>query len=151
MKKEWQPTPVFLPGEFQRQKSLAGYSPWGRKSRTQQKQPSTRFLSDKCLPLFRSSAVGPQGSASHGYLKSSLPTTSGSGPWSLHAPFCPEQLWRLPLKGVVTSKDRRSICPGRQSEKPEPAAPCHADATGLHGYIGRYSRPPVGLGQAPNV
>ena len=26
---EWQPTPVFLPGEFHGQRSLAGYSPWG--------------------------------------------------------------------------------------------------------------------------
>ena len=28
---KWQPTPVFLPGESQGQRSLAGYSPWGRK------------------------------------------------------------------------------------------------------------------------
>ena len=28
---EWLPTPVFLPGEFHRQRSLAGYSPWGGK------------------------------------------------------------------------------------------------------------------------
>ena len=28
---EWLPTPVFLPGEFQWQRSLVGYSPWGRK------------------------------------------------------------------------------------------------------------------------
>ena len=27
----WQPTPVFLPGEFHGQRSLAGESPWGRK------------------------------------------------------------------------------------------------------------------------
>ena len=27
----WQPTPVFLPGEFHGQSSLAGYSPWGHK------------------------------------------------------------------------------------------------------------------------
>ena len=27
----WQPTPVFLPGKFHGQKSLAGYSPWGHK------------------------------------------------------------------------------------------------------------------------
>ena len=27
----WQPTPVFLPGESQGQRSLAGYCPWGRK------------------------------------------------------------------------------------------------------------------------
>ena len=28
---EWQPTPALLPGEFHGQRSLAGYSPWGRK------------------------------------------------------------------------------------------------------------------------
>ena len=27
--KEWQPTPVFLPGEFQGQRSLEAYNPWG--------------------------------------------------------------------------------------------------------------------------
>ena len=26
--KEWQPTPVFLPGEFHEQRNLVGYSPW---------------------------------------------------------------------------------------------------------------------------
>ena len=92
-----------------------GYSPWGRKSQTQQKQPSRHFLSNKCLPLFRSSAVCPQGSASHGYLKSSLPTTPGSGPRSLHALFCPEQLWHLPLKWVLMSKGRGEHLP-RQAE-----------------------------------
>ena len=30
-RREWQPTPVFLPGEFNRQRSLAGYSSWGYK------------------------------------------------------------------------------------------------------------------------
>ena len=29
-RKKWQPTPVFLPGESHSQRSLAGYSPWGR-------------------------------------------------------------------------------------------------------------------------
>ena len=27
----WLPTPVFFPGEFHGQRSLAGYSPWGTK------------------------------------------------------------------------------------------------------------------------
>ena len=27
----WLPTPIFLPGEFHEQRSLAGYSPWGCK------------------------------------------------------------------------------------------------------------------------
>ena len=26
--RKWQPTPVFLPGKFHGQKSLAGYGPW---------------------------------------------------------------------------------------------------------------------------
>ena len=30
-RREWQLTPVFLPGEFHGQRSLAGYSPWGCK------------------------------------------------------------------------------------------------------------------------
>ena len=30
-RREWQPTPVFLPGESHGQRSLVGYSPWGAK------------------------------------------------------------------------------------------------------------------------
>ena len=30
-RREWQPTPVFLPGEFHGQRSLASYSPWGHR------------------------------------------------------------------------------------------------------------------------
>ena len=30
-RKKWQPAPVFLPGEFHGQRSLLGYSPWGRR------------------------------------------------------------------------------------------------------------------------
>ena len=30
-RREWQPTPVLLPGDFHEQRSLVGYSPWGRK------------------------------------------------------------------------------------------------------------------------
>ena len=29
--RKWQPTPVFLPGKFCRQRSLAGYSPWSHR------------------------------------------------------------------------------------------------------------------------
>ena len=30
-KRAWKPTPVFMPEEPQGQRSLVGYSPWGRK------------------------------------------------------------------------------------------------------------------------
>ena len=32
-RREWQPTPVFLSGEFHEQRSLVGYSPWGHRVR----------------------------------------------------------------------------------------------------------------------
>ena len=32
-RREWQPTPVFLPGESRGQRNLAGYSPWDHKVR----------------------------------------------------------------------------------------------------------------------
>ena len=32
-RRAWQPTPVFLPGESRGQRTLAGYSPWGRRVR----------------------------------------------------------------------------------------------------------------------
>ena len=31
LEEAWQPTPVFLPGESHGERSLMGYSPWGRK------------------------------------------------------------------------------------------------------------------------
>ena len=43
---KWQPTPVFLPGKSHGQRSLAGYSPWGRKEpdTTQQLNSPTRVI-----------------------------------------------------------------------------------------------------------
>ena len=38
-----QPTPVFLPGEFHGQRSLVGYSPWGRKVSDMTEQLSLSF------------------------------------------------------------------------------------------------------------
>ena len=32
-RRQWQPTPVFLPGEFHGHRSLVGYSPWGHRVR----------------------------------------------------------------------------------------------------------------------
>ena len=46
-RRKWRPTPVFLPGEFHGQRSLADYSSWDRKSQT---QLGTIFLS--FFPVF---------------------------------------------------------------------------------------------------
>ena len=40
---EWQPSPIFLPGEFHGQRSLAGYSPWGHKEVDTTEWPTLSF------------------------------------------------------------------------------------------------------------
>ena len=44
VRRVWQPTPVFLPGESQGQRRLEGYSPWVAKSQTRLKRLSTHRL-----------------------------------------------------------------------------------------------------------
>ena len=43
-RKKWQPTPVFLPGEFRGQRSLAGYSPWDLKELEVTEQEQGNFI-----------------------------------------------------------------------------------------------------------
>ena len=56
-RRKWQPTPVFLPGEFHGQRSLVGYSPWGHKESDITEWLSLSLLLlllllDNCLFLF---------------------------------------------------------------------------------------------------
>ena len=51
-RRKWQPTPVFFPGKFHGQRSLAGYSPWGQKRvghnlATKQQQPKVDYMVKK--------------------------------------------------------------------------------------------------------
>ena len=40
---KWQPTPVFLPGEFHGQRSLKGYSPWSLEESDMTKKRTQSF------------------------------------------------------------------------------------------------------------
>ena len=71
-RRKWQPTPVFLPGESCRQRSLAGYSPRGHKSWTRlsalsyPRDPATYTTKTKhppmtLAPLFQSLPGGNSG------------------------------------------------------------------------------------------
>ena len=42
-RREWLPTPVFLPGESHGQRSLVGYSPWGHQESAVTEQQSLHF------------------------------------------------------------------------------------------------------------
>ena len=44
-RRKWLPLPVFLPGEFHGQRSLAGYSPWGQQRVRHDRVTNTNRLS----------------------------------------------------------------------------------------------------------
>ena len=46
-RREWQPTPVFLPGESHGQKGLVGYSPWGCKQSDTTERPTLSWSAKK--------------------------------------------------------------------------------------------------------
>ena len=50
--RNWQPTPVFLPGKTHGQRRLAGYSPWDRKE-SDTTEPLSTELSQVLLILFK--------------------------------------------------------------------------------------------------
>ena len=52
LEKEMEPTPVFLPGKSHGQRSLVGYSPWGRKEsdRTERLHFYFHFQTNPCVP-----------------------------------------------------------------------------------------------------
>ena len=70
-RRKWQPTPVFLPGKPHGQRSLAGYSPWGRKESDMTEQ---RHLMH-CLQ------------AEEGDLEPNLPEASGGACLDLRLPL----------------------------------------------------------------
>ena len=54
-RRKWQPTPIFLRGEFHGQRSLESYSPWGHKESDMTRQPSTSDTQAlKCFNSFKS-------------------------------------------------------------------------------------------------
>ena len=63
-----QPTPVFLPGKSHRLRSLAGYSPWGRKSWTwlsmhahTHNQYRWFFCDERCCKILKTELMGKTG------------------------------------------------------------------------------------------
>ena len=55
-RREWLPTPVFLPGEFRGQRSLVGYSPWGH----EESDMTERLILSHALGLNLRFAFGDQ-------------------------------------------------------------------------------------------
>ena len=80
-RRTWQPTLVFLPEEFRGQKSLVGYSPWGRKE-----SDTTEVLSTRAHTPTQTS------------LRSTFPLVEG---WR-HLPLNPFPIWgTLPDPGDI--------------------------------------------------
>ena len=53
-RREWLPTPIFLPGESYRQRNLVGYSPWGLKESETTKQLTLSTFSMLFINIFTS-------------------------------------------------------------------------------------------------
>ena len=72
-RREWQPTPVFLPGESRGQRRLAGYSPFSHKESDTTEEPA----------LFPGDASGKEPAASAGSIGDSglIPGSGRSTPW----------------------------------------------------------------------
>ena len=47
-RRKWQPTPVYLPGGFHGQRSLVGYSPWGRIESNTAECARSEHMKEKC-------------------------------------------------------------------------------------------------------
>ena len=58
-RREWLPTPVFLPGEFHGQRSLVGYSPWGHKESDMTEQRTLSLFSASNIKMPRVWAEDP--------------------------------------------------------------------------------------------
>ena len=57
-KREWQPTPVFLPGELRGQRSLVVYSPWGCKESDTAERPTPHFTGQSGKLIFPQPTLG---------------------------------------------------------------------------------------------
>ena len=91
-RRKWQPTPVILPGEFHRQRSLAGDSPWGCKESDMTEQLSLTLafwiiisseqcliISKVCVPSFPKCLASQSWPALCDPLNCSLPSSSVHG------------------------------------------------------------------------
>ena len=67
-RKAWQPTPVLLPGEPHGQRSLAGYSPWGRE---ESDTTATNILSLKLKMVWSAPLAETKGKAFFFFFKQS--------------------------------------------------------------------------------
>ena len=85
-RRKWQSTPVFLPGEFHGQRSLASYSPWGRKESDMTEWLTHRLFSSvtQLCPTLQ-----PHG-LQHTRLPCPLPTTGAD------SNSCPSSWWWHP-------------------------------------------------------
>ena len=59
LEKKWQPTPVFLPGESHRQRSLEGHKPWGHKESDSTEQLTPLSPSPSLLCLLHNRSINP--------------------------------------------------------------------------------------------
>ena len=102
-RRKWQPTSLFLPGKSQGQRSLVGYSPWGRKRVAQDLVTSSvQFSSVQFSRSVMSDSLWPHESQ-HARPPCPSPTPG------VHSNSCPSSLWCHPA--ISSSVVPFSSCP----------------------------------------
>ena len=107
-RREWQPTPIFLPGESHRQGSLAGYSPWGQQE-SDTTEPLNNNNAESSFSNYSSGRWKAVGQSQHPSLSLSLSVSlsrSGHRKWGLQGfprvwVHCPQKscIWWRPAWG----------------------------------------------------
>ena len=127
---EWEPTSVFLPEKFQGQRSLVGYSPWGRKDLDLTEHTHTwrgfQYLQNSsktllCVSFDAETRSYPKAALDCFYPNPSLP-------WLTTAWICPSELREVHggwMKAVPYNQrhggHRKVLCPGAPQGPPQ----CH--------------------------
>ena len=130
-RRQWQPTEVFLPGKFQGQRSLAGYSPRGHKE-----SDVTKHMAHSTNHSFFSTFDVPSTCFNHNIKKFDISILGGSEcsqfipqtsaliakleKWQIINKYCRTNTWMCTMKGILFCfimpfiegfKDRADIVP----------------------------------------
>ena len=123
-RREWQPTPVFMPGEFHGQRTLVGYSPWLHRELEMTEQLTLTFhlcvcvcvraCAQLCLTLCNPVDYKPRGSSVHRILQArtlewvAMPSSRG---FSHIYIYSNESFVSCCLLSNLNQKDTLLLCP----------------------------------------
>ena len=112
-RREWLPTPAFLPGEFHGQRSLVDYSPWGRKELAIWWEEPTHWKSPQCWERLRAGGEG----GDRGWDGWMASLTQQTRIWANSGRQWGTGKWCTAVRGVIKSRTRLSDWTTRNNKR----------------------------------